>query len=168
MTRLTRALGIAMLAPFVAACAQTTPAPRDSAHDAMQKRGEVAMGVDQYTSVHVFDDLPNGGRIELQRDRSDSAGVNAIRRHLREIVLAFRTGDFSTPAFVHMSTVPGTTVMAERRNLINYHFKELPGGGEVRITTNDPAAISAIHQFLTYQRSEHHAGGREMGGSHRP
>ena len=53
------------------------PAPgavTDSAFAALQERGKVAMGVDQYTSAHRFDDLADGGRIELQRDPADTVG----------------------------------------------------------------------------------------------
>ena len=55
------------------------------------------MGVDQYTSSHQFDDLPEGGRIELQRDSTDTAGVRTIRDHLQHIALAFAGG--ATSAF---------------------------------------------------------------------
>ena len=123
----------------------------------MQQRGKIAMGVDQYTSIHKFDDLADGGRIELQRDRDDSAGVHAIRAHLHAIAKAFQSGDFSTPAFVHMQTVPGTADMAKRRAVIRYSARELPRGGELRITTSDSTAIKAVHQFLAFQRGEHHA-----------
>src|SRR5689334_20931759 len=98
----------------------------DSAFDALQTRGKRAMGVDQYTSSHQFDALPDGGRIELQRDVSDSAGVAQIRTHLQEITRAFKAGDFSTPAFVHLQSVPGTDVMARKRDLITYTYQELP------------------------------------------
>ena len=37
----------------------------DTSFAAMQARGETVMGVDQYTSAHVFEDLPDGGRIIL-------------------------------------------------------------------------------------------------------
>src|SRR5687767_10003309 len=80
---------------------------KDSAFAALQERGEQAMGVDQYTSTHIFDALPDGGRIELQRDVDDSAGVATIRQHLAHIAKAFGAGDFSTPAFVHLQDVPG-------------------------------------------------------------
>jgi len=132
----------------------------DTAFAALQARGKIAMGVDQYTSTHLFDDLPDGGRIELQRDRDDPGGVRTIREHLRGIAEAFSTGDFSTPAFVHMQDVPGTTVMAERRSAIRYVFSELPRGGEVRITTSDPVALKAVHDFLAFQRQDHRAHGR--------
>lgn len=144
------------------------PAARaqDSSFAAMQRRGKMAMGVDQYTSIHEFDDLKDGGRIELQRDRDDTAGVRVIRQHLKDIETAFSTGDFTTPAFVHMRDVPGTTVMAAKRTAIHYQFKALPRGGELRITTADPAAREAVHQFLAFQRGEHHAGGHDMSGAH--
>jgi hypothetical protein len=135
--------------------AHAAAAGNDTAFAALQERGLKAMGVDQYTSTHRFDALDDGGRIELQRDVDDAAGVTQIREHLQAIAAAFKSGDFSTPAFVHMQQVPGADVMAARRNVITYTFSELPRGGELRITTRDPAALEAIHAFLSFQRSDH-------------
>jgi hypothetical protein len=135
---------------------------QDSSFAALQRRGRIAMGVDQYTSIHKFDDLADGGRIELQRDQDDSVGVRAIRDHLRAIERAFSTGDFSTPAFVHMRDVPGTKVMAARRAFIRYRFESLPRGGQLRIITADSSAREAVHQFLAFQRDDHHAAGHAM------
>jgi hypothetical protein len=94
-------------------------------------------------------------------DADDPVGVEHIRGHLREIARVFQAGDFSTPAFVHMQTVPGSTVMAERRDAIAYDYRDLPRGGEVRITTRDPEALQAIHEFMAFQREDHRAGGAE-------
>ena len=141
---------------------------QDTSFAAMQARGKVAMGVDQYTSVHRFDEMKYGGRIQLQRDTGDAAGVRAIREHLYGIVAAFSSGDFSTPAFVHMRDVPGTKVMAEKRAVIRYSLHELPRGGELRITTRDTAAVRAVHEFLAFQRGEHRAGGHDMHGGLKP
>src|SRR4051812_5873030 len=95
-------------------------APDDSGFRAMQARGKGVMGVDQYTSVHRFDALPDGGRIELQRDRDDSAGATTIRDHLRAIAQAFATGEFTAPSAVHEENVPGVPVMSARRSAIRY------------------------------------------------
>ena len=146
--------------------AQTTRRTRDSAaHDsafrAMQERGKLAMGVDQYTSTHHFDALANGGRIELQRDVSDSVGVARIREHMREIARAFQAGDFSTPTMVHLREVPGARIMAAKRAVISYDPRDLPRGAELRITTSDDEARRAIHEFMAFQRGEHHAGGKK-------
>jgi len=127
----------------------------DSAFRAMQERGRRAMGVDQYTSTHQFEALPDGGRIELQRQEDDSAGARVIREHLREVARAFSQGDFRTPAFVHHREVSGTRTMAARRSTISYEVRDLPRGGEIRITTRDPETLAAIHEFLAFQRGDH-------------
>jgi hypothetical protein len=121
------------------------------------------MGVDQYTSAHVFEALPDGGRIVLQRQADDSAGTVAIRAHMAVIAEQFRRGDFAIPGFVHAQGVPGTAVMAAQRARITYTADTLPRGGQVRITTTDPAAVTAVHEFLAFQRREHHAAGHGQG-----
>lgn len=131
----------------------------DSAFAALQGRGKTAMGVDQYTSTHRFDDIVDGGRIELTRDAADTAGVRTIREHLAGIARAFAAGDFSTPFAVHAREVPGTRTMTAKRDAIRYEFRPLPGGGEVRISSKDPEAIGAIHAFMAFQRGDHRAGG---------
>ncbi len=134
----------------------------DSAFAAVQSRGETVMGVDQYTSTHVFEDLPDGGRIILDRDpRADTGGVARIRRHMHEITAAFEAGDFTKPFQVHAGAVPGTSVMAARRSAISYREVDRPRGAEVRIRSTDPAAIAAVHEFLAFQRGAHHAAGNE-------
>jgi len=42
---------------------------------------------------------------------------------------------------------------------ITYTVRDLPHGAELRISTKDPAVVTAIHEFLAFQRHEHHAGG---------
>jgi len=133
-------------------------AESDTGYASMQQRGKAAMGVDQYTSTHQFEDLPDGGRIELQRDSSDRAGVAEIRAHLQRIAKAFAAGDFNVPGFVHAGEVPGTSVMRERRARIRYRYSPLPGGGQVRIETSDARARVAVHEFLAFQRREHRVG----------
>ena len=125
----------------------------------LQHRGQAAMGVDQYTSTHKFDDLADGGRIELQRDENDPRDVATIRAHLKEVMAAFEKGDFRVPGFVHAQEVPGTQVMAARRALIRYAYADLPQGGQIRLTTSDADALRAIHEFMAFQRTDHRAGG---------
>jgi len=130
---------------------------------AMQSRGAHVMGVDQYTSAHVFEDLPDGGRVVLDRDDAvDTAAIATIRAHMRDIATAFRAGDFTKPFQVHAQAVPGTAVMRERRATISYEAIDRPRGGEVRIRSNDSVAVRAIHEFLEFQRQQHHAAGHEM------
>ena len=162
---------IALVLAFAACGRREDSAGRqaDTGFAAMQARGQVVMGVDQYASAHVFEDLEDGGRIVLDADRaSDTAGIAAIRHHMRDIATAFRAGDFARPFAVHAQVVPGTSVMAARRTQITYEASDRPRGAEVRIRTTDAAAVAAIHAFLAFQRTAHHAAGHEAmpGGVH--
>lgn len=139
--------------------AGATKGQEDSAFAALQERGKMAMGVDQYASAHKFDVLPNGGRIALEMKDNDSLAIAQIRAHLKLIQHAFQAGDFSTPEFVHMRAMPGTDVMSRNKALIAYTYGDLPRGGEVRITTTDPESLAAIQKFLGAQRGDHRAGG---------
>jgi len=133
----------------------TSASHADTAFIGVQARGHVAMGVDQYSSSHTFQSLPDGGRISLQRNHADSMGVAQIRSHMRVIAAAFARGNFELPGFVHDRTVPGTLVMAARKSRIRYTADTLPRGGQVRLWSTDPVAIEAIHQFLAFQRHDH-------------
>jgi hypothetical protein len=134
----------------------------DTAFAATQARGRRVMGVDQYTSAHVFEDLPDGGRIILERDSgSDTTGITTIRQHMRDVAAAFAAGDFTKPFQVHAAVVPGTAVMAARRAAIHYQERDRSRGAEVRIRTTDAAAVAAVHEFLAFQRSAHHAGAHD-------
>ena len=140
----------------------SVPGRLDTAFAATQARGRRVMGVDQYTSAHVFEDLPDGGRIILDRvSGSDTTGITTIRQHMRDVAAAFAVGDFTKPFQVHAAVVPGTAVMTARRAAMHYQERDRPRGAEVRIRTTDAAAIAAVHEFLAFQRSAHHAGAHE-------
>lgn len=152
-----RCLLVLMFVATAACSASGDRSEEDTAFAALQSRGHEAMGVDQYTSAHRFESLPDGGRIELQRDTADRDGVATIRAHMRDIAGRFARGDFSIPGFVHAQDVPGTRVMAERKAQIAYEARDLPGGAEVRIRTTDSTALAAVHEFLAFQRGDHRA-----------
>lgn len=153
---------VAAVSLLVSGCRSAERQATDSSFADVQRRGETVMGVDQYTSKHVFEDLPDGGRIVLDRDdATDTAAVRTIRAHMRTIATAFQRGDFALPGVVHAGEVPGTRTMAEKRSTIAYRAVDRARGAEVRITTSDPAAVGAVHAFLKFQRSDHRAAGHE-------
>jgi hypothetical protein len=99
----------------------------------------------------------------LERDdATDTAAITTIRAHMRDIATAFAAGDFTKPFAVHAQTVPGTAIRTAHRNAITYDVLDRPNGGEVRIRSADPAVVTAIHEFLEFQRQQHHAAGHEM------
>jgi hypothetical protein len=133
------------------------PRSDDAAFTGVQQRGQMAMGVDQYTSAHRFEMTPDGGRISLERESDDSLGIAQIRAHMKLIQHAFAAGDFSTPAFVHQREMPGAAVLASKRDVITYGYEELPRGGAVVIRTRDADARKALEQFFAAQRTDHHS-----------
>jgi hypothetical protein len=158
-----RAYRLLLCALALTACQRADSARAgDTGFAAVQRRGATVMGVDQYTSKHVFEDLADGGRIVLDRDDpTDTASIFTIRAHMRDIEASFQSGNFAAPGLVHARDVPGTRVLSEKRAVITYGVLERPRGAELRIRTTDPSAIAAVHEFLAFQRSDHRAAGHE-------
>jgi hypothetical protein len=160
-----RTLAVLLLAGCKAAAPASDPASAagaDSAFAAVQARGATVMGVSQTASTHVFEDLPDGGRIVYTANAAnDTAAVHAIQAHLRDIAGAFAKGDFSQPAQVHGREVPGTAALAARNATVRYLVADRPDGGELRIVTNDAATLAAVRDFLQFQRTDHRAPAHE-------
>ncbi|MFZ3339631.1 MAG: hypothetical protein WA609_07390 [Terriglobales bacterium] len=131
-----------------------------AAHQAdVEKHGDVAMGFPQDKTTHHFRLYADGGAIEVRaNDSNDAANRDAIRAHMTHIAKMFASGDFSIPMFVHGEVPPGVPIMKEKRTQISYSFQELPAGASVRIKTENPDALAAIHDFLRFQIEDHHTG----------
>jgi hypothetical protein len=59
---------------------------------------------------------------------------------------------------IHDQTPPGVPVMQKLKSDIQYKFEETEQGALVRITTRNPQALKAIHEFLSFQIKEHKTG----------
>ena len=59
---------------------------------------------------------------------------------------------------IHVQTPPGVPVMKQLKAAIKYRFEETERGGRVRIVTGDAKALTAIHEFLRFQISDHRTG----------
>src|SRR4051794_13861137 len=131
--------------------------PQAAGHAAM------VMGFDQDRTAHHFSLYEDGGAIEVvTKDAHDTADRDGIRAHLPHIATMFGGGNFDAPMLVHdTKDVPGIDVLAARRDHVTYRYHETPNGGRVEITTTDPAALAAVHDFLRYQIREHHTGDRD-------
>ena len=122
----------------------------------LDRRGALAMGFDQQKTTHAFVSAGSGGSIEVRaNDAGDAAATHQIRTHLAEIAKAFAAGDFGKPFQTHGEVPPGVPAMQRLKGAIRYVYRDIPRGGSVRITTTDPEALAAVHEFLAYQRREH-------------
>jgi hypothetical protein len=148
-------LAVALFCGVVAA--QDVSCPMHDKHQAaVEKNGDSAMGFPHDKTTHHFRLSADGGAIEVTvNDAKDTEDLQAIRMHLKHITAMFSNGDFSIPMFVHSEIPPGTTEMRDRRADIAYTFEEIPTGGRVRITTANHDALNAVHDFLTFQITDH-------------
>ena len=129
-------------------------------HDALvESHGDQAMGFRHDKTTHHFRMAVDGGSIEVSaHDPADATQMKLIRSHLTRIAVSFGEGDFSTPMFVHDGIPPGVTTMKLMKSDIHYKYEEMPSGARVRISTDAPIAVAAIHDFLRFQITDHHTG----------
>ena len=125
----------------------------------VETRGDQAMGFSHQMTTHHFTLTKDGGRIEVEADNAnDKSSRDAIHQHLDHIATLFSRGDFDIPMFIHAQTPPGVPTMKRLGDQIKYQAESTEKGAEVKITTANPEAVSAIHQFLKFQIQDHHTG----------
>ena len=128
-------------------------------HAVVESHGDQAMGFPHDKTAHHFRMTSDGGAIELTvNDLNDKTNTAAIRSHLSHIATMFGSGDFSTPMFVHDGVPPGVTTMKLMKSAIHYTYEEAPSGGRVRLKSDDPIAVAAIHDFIRFQITDHQTG----------
>lgn len=122
-------------------------------------RGDKGMGFSHMKTTHHFRIGSDGGAIEVTaNDANDQTSRDQIRGHLAHIATLFGQGNFDIPMFVHAQKPPGADVMERMKSSIVYKYEQMENGGRVRITTTDPKALAAIHDFLRFQITDHRTG----------
>jgi hypothetical protein len=140
-----------------------TPAPGCAMHSAHEERvdsrGDQVMGFAHERTSHHFRLTPSGGSIEVDaKDPDDTESRDQIRAHLRHVAKMFSEGDFEAPMLIHGQVPPGAPVLRQLRSNVRYLFEPTPQGGRVVISTKNPQALVAVHDFLRFQIREHRTG----------
>jgi hypothetical protein len=131
----------------------------ESHHGEVMENGEKAMGFSQTKTTHHFLLMKDGGAIRVEaNDPADTVNRDKIRTHLSGIAKQFSEGIFTTPFAVHGKVPPGVPVMDELKDDITYKYEETDKGAQVRISTTNAKALTAIHAFLKFQVEEHETG----------
>jgi hypothetical protein len=137
---------------------QPTPA-KDEHSEGVNARGDQGMGFSHEKTAHHFHLLADGGAIEIHSNKSaDAKSQAAIRQHLAMIAVRFSQGDFAIPMFIHSTVPPGVEDMKRLKSKIAYKAENSENGARLRITTHDPEALAAIHDFLRFQIRDHQTG----------
>jgi len=132
---------------------------QDVHHDAVDKRGDHVMGFSHEKTTHHFRTFKDGGVIEVTAgDPKDTDSRDQIQMHLAHIAKMFAAGDFNAPMLIHDRVPPGVPVMQRLRAEIKYDYRKTDRGATVRITTSNPEALQAVHEFLRFQIEDHRTG----------
>ncbi|HWC19867.1 MAG TPA: hypothetical protein VG498_22830 [Terriglobales bacterium] len=128
-------------------------------HQGVVQRGDEVMGFSHEKTIHHFRLSPEGGSIEaIATDASDVTSKQEIRDHLQHIARMFRDGNFNAPMLIHARTPPGVATMKKLRNQIRYQVQDLPTGARISLSSQNPKAVAAIHEFLEFQIRDHQTG----------
>ena len=122
----------------------------------MLKRGDIAMEFNQSKISHQFIVTRDGGQIKISAlDSNDNQTISQIKEHVKNIQKEFSEGNFNRSSFIHATAVPGTDVMTDKKDLINYGIVEMNNGSSLILKTNNTEVIDAISKFMEFQAVEH-------------
>ncbi len=130
-------------------------------HAGVAGRGEshAGMGFSQTTTTHHFILTPGGGIVQVTaNDPKNSDQIATIQTHLKHIAEMFSEGNFDIPHFVHDQTPPGVPTMQKLKGAIHYTAEMTDNGATVKIITDSPEGIAAVHDFLRFQIIDHETG----------
>ena len=116
------------------------------------------MPFDLDRTTHVFRPTATGGvQTVVADDRGDEEQIGLIREHLRAESARFRHGDFSDPAAIHGSSMPGLATLRARAADIGIRYEEVPAGARIRYTAPDQTVLHALHVWFSAQVADHGA-----------
>lgn len=116
------------------------------------------MPFDMSKTLHIFKMTESGG-VEwvVVRDPRDADQAALIRRHLEHEAGKFQRGDYSDPAKLHGSNMPGLKELEANASQIKVSYSELPEGAQITFKTKSLRLLTAIHRWFGAQLSEHGA-----------
>jgi hypothetical protein len=148
------------LAGLVAARAHAqlpSPTPaREARQVDVAARGASVMPFDLERTRHEFRAVADGGvQTVSARDPADGEQVALVRAHLKAAAARFAHGDFSDPAFIHGSQMPGLAELEAGASRLRIRYEPLADGARIRYSTADPSLVRAIHRWFAAQTSDH-------------
>jgi hypothetical protein len=150
-----------ILAPLILVAGIAVAQSDANHHAGVVERGEnhAGMGFSQATTTHHFILTNNGGIVQVTANNSkDTKQISTIQMHLKHIAEMFSEGNFSIPHFVHDQTPLGVETMKRLQSSIRYSAETLDNGARVKMETDSPEAVAAIHDFLRFQIKDHETG----------
>lgn len=125
----------------------------------VKQHGAEAMGFDQNKTTHHFVLTKDGGYVQVTaKDPKDATSTSQIRSHLQQQEKKFAAGDFGAPEHTHGRVPPGVPTMQQLKSQMRYDLQHIDRGARLHLTSKNPKAVAAIHDFLRFQISDHQSG----------
>jgi hypothetical protein len=138
--------------PPLAARDFATPSP----HEAMVEHGsEMVMPFDMNRTMHIFKPTPDGGVQTVMVHDGDPKQIALVRSHLRKEANAFARGDFSDPAKIHGTDMPGLAQLRAGASRMTVGYADTADGGSIHYKTADRRLVAAIHEWFNAQVKDH-------------
>jgi hypothetical protein len=119
------------------------------------------MPFDMSKTVHIFKMTESGGiQRVVAKDPGAADQIALIRKHLQHEAESFRRGDYSDPAMLHGTDMPGLKELQSGASHIKVSYASFPAGAEITFETTDLRLLTALHRWFGAQLSEHGADAR--------
>ena len=123
------------------------------------RRGAEVMPFNLKATTHVFTMNSDGGTQRVvAKNVNDKEQFDLVRGHLHDLRARFLRGDFSAPAPIHGTDMPGLAELrSAKRGQIAIEYKDVEGGAELAYHTTDPKLVEALHAWFDAQLHDHGA-----------
>jgi hypothetical protein len=163
-----RSLAAAIATGIVSILATAFPASADPVASAprqatVEQHSESVMPFDMNRTMHMFAPTASGGVQSVVSNDGDPHQIALIRSHLRKEAQAFARGNFSDPASIHGTSMPGLARLSAGARYIAVGYADTANGARITYKTSDPTLIKAIHDWFSAQVSDHGAHAMMMG-----
>ncbi|NUT46000.1 MAG: aspartate carbamoyltransferase [Saccharothrix sp.] len=122
------------------------------------ERGASVMPFDLERTTHRFTKTDTGGvQTVVADDARDTVQITLIQEHLTAEVDRFRRGDFTDPARIHGTEMPGLDSLRAHGGRIAIELENTADGARATYTTSDTELRTALHAWFDAQVSDHGA-----------
>lgn len=143
-------IGILILSWGAAAIYAGTP------QEQVHQMAHSVMPFDISKTVHIFKMTESGGVQQvIVKDPGSLDQLAFIQQHLQHESERFQLGDYSDPAKLHGTQMPGLKELQSGASDIKVSYTTLSNGAEITFETADLHLLTAIHRWFGAQLSEH-------------
>jgi hypothetical protein len=130
---------------------------------AMAARAAAVMPFDLNATTHTFIKNATGGVEQVvANDPGDRRNITLIRQHLLKEAEQFTKGNYSDPATIHGTAMPGLRELQAGADRVEIHHQQVPSGARITYSSSDPALVAALHTWFDAQNSDHAMPGMGM------